>query len=86
MRVALHSEKLLKENIERSEGEDGVNMCKALEDLYNDGVELGEIKGMVEAFKEIEMQKEDVVERIMNKLKISREKAEDGVEKYWDKE
>ncbi|MCI6120946.1 MAG: transposase, partial [Lachnospiraceae bacterium] len=81
-----------KENIERSKGEDGVNMCKALEDLYNDGVEcgiergvkLGEIKGMVEAFKEIEMQKEDVVERIMKKLKISREKAEEDVEMYWE--
>lgn len=39
MRVALHSERLLKETVERNKGEDGVNMCKALEDLYNDGVE-----------------------------------------------
>ena len=39
MRVALHSGRLLKETVERNKGEDGVNMCKALEDLYNDGVE-----------------------------------------------
>ena len=106
MRVALHSAKLLKENIERSKGEDGVNMCKALEDLYNDGVEcgieqgiergieqgiekgvkLGEIKGMVKICRSFKLGKDDAAQRLMKELKISREKAEDGVEKYWDKE
>ncbi|MGN0332689.1 MAG: Rpn family recombination-promoting nuclease/putative transposase, partial [Lachnospiraceae bacterium] len=88
MRVALHSGKLLKENIERSEGEDGVNMCKALEDLYNDGIECGieqgEIKGMVKICRSFEMEKEDAMQRIMDELKISREKAEEGVERYWE--
>lgn len=88
MRVALHSEKLLKENIERSKGEDGVNMCKALEDLYNDGVECGieqgEIKGMVKICRSFKLGKDDAAQRLMEELKISKEKAEEGVEMYWE--
>lgn len=93
MRVALHSERLLKETVERNKGEDGVNMCKALEDLYNDGVECGiergieqGIEGMVKICRSFKMEKEDAMQRIMDELKISREKAEEGVEKYWDNE
>ena len=93
MRVALHSERLLKETVERNKGEDGVNMCKALEDLYNDGVECGiergieqGIEGMVKICRSFKMEKEDAMQRIMDELKISREKAEKGVEKYWDNE
>lgn len=93
MRVALHSEKLLKENIERSKGEDGVNMCKALEDLYNDGIECGieqgieqGIKGMVKICRSFKLGKDDAVQRLMEELKISRERAEEGVEMYWDNE
>lgn len=46
----LHSEKLLKNSVKREEMEDGVDMCKALEDLYQEGVE----KGREEACKALE--------------------------------
>ncbi len=37
----LHSKRLLKKVIPESKGEETVNMCKALEELYEDGVEDG---------------------------------------------
>lgn len=75
----LHSKKLLKGKVEKGKGEARVDMCKALEDLYNDGIE----QGMVEAFQEIGMEKDEVIERIMKKFEISREQAKECVEQYW---
>ena len=46
MREFLHSEKMLKENVERIEGKETVDMCKALDELYNDGIELGREQGI----------------------------------------
>lgn len=43
-------EKLLKNSVKREEMEDGVDMCKALEDLYQEGIE----KGREEACKALE--------------------------------
>lgn len=37
----LHSKRLLKKVIPESKGEETVNMCEALEELYEDGVEDG---------------------------------------------
>lgn len=82
IRVALHSEKLLKENIERDRSEEGVDMCKALEDLYNDGIERG-IKGMVQLCKNLNINKEEAIDQVSKELEVSREKAEESVEKYW---
>ncbi len=54
LRAFLHSEKLLKENIQE-EGR-GINMCKALEELYNDGRQEGREEGrerlIVELFRD----------------------------------
>lgn len=41
---------------------------------------------MVKICRSFKMEKEDAMQRIMDELKISREKAEEGVEKYWDNE
>lgn len=50
MREFLHSEKLLKEKAERMEGKETVDMCKALDELYNDGIE----QGVKQAKEEVE--------------------------------
>ena len=99
MREFLHSEKLLKENVERMEGKETVDMCKALEELYNDGVEqgieqgrkqgieqgieCGMFRGTIEIMKEFGVSMEEAIERIMKKFEITKEQAKEEVEKYW---
>ena len=43
----LHSEKLLK-TVEQKDGEETVDMCKALQDLYDEGIEIGRERGIEE--------------------------------------
>ena len=100
MREFLHSEKMLKEKVERMEGKETVDMCKALEELYNDGVEqgieqgrkqgieqgieCGMFRGTIEIMKEFGISMEEAIERIMKKFEITKEQAEKEVEKYWN--
>ena len=74
-------------------------MCKALEDLYNEGIEigmergmtcgmergmeLGVVKGVVETLYDLEIEKDVAIQRVMRKFEISREQAEKDVESYW---
>ena len=99
MREFLHSEKMLKENVERIEGKETVDMCKALDELYNDGIELGReqgieqgrkqgiecgmIRGTIETMKEFNISMEEAIERISKKFEITKEQAKEEVEKYW---
>ena len=87
MREFLHSQKMLKEKVERMEGKETVDMCKALDELYNDGIEqgieCGMIRGTIETLKEFGVSMEEAIERIMNKFEITKEQAEEEVEKYW---
>ncbi|MGN8963455.1 Rpn family recombination-promoting nuclease/putative transposase [Bariatricus sp. HCP28S3_D3] len=99
IREFLHSERMLKGNIEKSQGKETVDMCKALEDLYNEGIEigmergmtrgmecgmeLGVVKGVVETLHDFGMEKDAAIQRVMQKFEISREKAEKDVESYW---
>ena len=46
IREVLHSERILKSKIKKEEGKETVDMCKALEDLYNDGIECGIEQGI----------------------------------------
>ena len=95
MREFLHSEKMLKENVERIEGKETVDMCKALDELYNDGIELGREQGIkqgreqgielgVETLKEFGVSMEEVIERISKKFEITKEQAKEEVKKYWN--
>ena len=95
MREFLHSEKMLKENVERIEGKETVDMCKALDELYNDGIELGREQGIkqgreqgielgVETLKEFNISMEEAIERIMKKFEITKEQAKEEVGKYWN--
>ena len=87
MREFLHSEKMLKENVERIEGKETVDMCKALDELYNDGIEQGiergMIRGTIETMKEFNISIEEAIERISKKFEITKEQAKEEVEKYW---
>ena len=87
MREFLHSEKMLKENVERIEGTETVDMCKALDELYNDGIEQGiergMIRGTIETMKEFNISMEEAIERISKKFEITKEQAKEEVEKYW---
>ena len=74
--------------------------CKALEDLYNDGtkkgrelglemvkkreIESGIIQGTVETLKEFDVPMEAAIERIMKKFHVTKEKAQQEMEKYWN--
>ena len=100
MREFLHSEKMLKENVERIEGKETVDMCKALDELYNDGIELGReqgieqgrkqgiecgmIRGTIETMKEFNISMEEAIERISKKFEITKEQAKEEVGKYWN--
>lgn len=44
LREFLHSERLLKKEVKMKNVEERIDMCKALEDLYNDGVENSKIE------------------------------------------
>lgn len=83
----LYSERVLKGNIEQSQGKRKVDMCKALEDLYNEGIErgmkLGVVKGVVETLYDFGIEKDAAIQRVMQKFEISREQAEKAVESYW---
>ena len=76
-----------------------MDMCKALEDLYNEGIEigmergmtrgmecgmeLGVVKGVVETLYDCGIKKDDAIQRVMQKFEISKEQAEKDVEIYW---
>ena len=83
IREFLHSERILKGQIKKEEGKETVDMCKALEDLYNDGIEQGIVRGMIETLKDLGMEKNHAIVRVMEKFGITQEEAENDVEKYW---
>lgn len=65
LREFLQSERILKQEIKKEEGEVQIDMCKALEDLYQDGIERGMEwgiergmeQGVVETYQEMELSK-----------------------------
>lgn len=83
LREFLHSETILKQAFEKEKGEEQADMCKALDDLYQDGIECGIEQGAVEVYQEMELSKEEVIERVQKKFSYAVETAEEIVEKYW---
>ena len=79
IREFLHSERMLKENIENGQGKETGVMCRALEELYNEGI----VKGVVETLHDFGVEKEAAIQRVMQKFEISREQAKKDVESYW---
>ena len=67
IREFLHSERILKKEISKGQGKGTINMCKALEDLYNDGIEQGEQKKLLDLIKK-KLEKGKTVEMIAEEL------------------
>lgn len=62
IREFLHSEKVLK-TIDEGEREETVDMCKALQDLYDEGIEVGIEKGMA-------LEKLDIAKKLLDILTL----------------
>lgn len=79
----LNADKQLKK-IWEQEGE--VNMCQALEELYQDGVKEGReagIRGVIELCQEFGMTKEETVKKLEEKCSMEEETALKYLEEYW---
>ena len=81
-REFLHSEKMLKTYKTKQNGKEKIDMCKALEDLYNSGVEQG-IQVLIESLQEMGIPKEELTKKIQDKFSVSMKEAENYIQKYW---
>lgn len=78
-------EKIFK-NVVCNETEGGVDMCKALEDLYEDGVEQGIEQGLhalIDTCKEFGCSRETTLQKLIEKASVSEKQAEIYMKKYW---
>lgn len=74
----------MREEKDRKEGT--VNMCKALEDLYQSGVDSGMelgIQALVETCRELGHTREVTEKKVGEKFTVSQEKVRECMEKYW---
>lgn len=78
----LQSEQLRKMT-KRDNGKEERNMCKAIDEIYQNGIEAGEEKSLVEIYQEFGKTKEETIERFMVKFEVGREEAEEKVKEYW---
>lgn len=95
IREFMNSEKVLKTIIGEKE-EVTVDMCKALQDLFDEGIEQGIEKGiekgmeqgvraMIDTCKEFECSRDTTLQKLVEKIPLSEERASEYMEKYWDK-
>lgn len=61
------------------QGQEVVDMCIALEEMKMDS----EIKGFIEAYREVDFSLRDTVQRVAEKYSLSLQKSEEEVKKYW---
>ena len=90
MREFLHSERQLKSVVKAKGKEERINMCKALEDIYNDGVERGREEGreegievLIETCRDLGVSREDTVSQLMTRFVLEQDAALKCVEQYW---
>lgn len=63
-----------------------MDMCKALEDLRQEGIDIGEERGVtrfIEAFQEIGISYEDTVRKLQEKFGLTEEDAEQKMKTCW---
>ncbi len=60
-----------------------VDVCAAIEEMKMDSRIEGEIKGFVEAYREVNFSLRDTVQRVAEKFSFSVQKSEEEVRKYW---
>ena len=65
-------------------------MCKAMEDLWKQGVEQGieqgierGIRGVIRSLKEFDIPKEQILQKLQDTYELTEEEARGYIEKYW---
>lgn len=84
-RELLHSERKLKGLVKREQGKEQVDMCKALDDLYNSGVNSGieaGIRVLIETCREFGIGREEILKRIEQKFSVTKDAALKYMEQY----
>lgn len=85
IRELLHSEKQLRNVVSGKSRKERINMCTAIEAIYNnglnEGVEQG-IKAIISTCQKFGLSKEKIFEEIMNNFSISEKAAKELIEKY----
>ena len=71
----LNSEKRLEKAVHPKERQEAIDMCKALEDLYEEGIEKGEIRGMILAYRDMDMPDQEIAVKFMDKYGITQDDA-----------
>lgn len=61
----------------------GINMCKALDDLYEEGVRKGRIQALIEAGQEFGQSYEATCKKVREKFLLEQEEAEAYMREYW---
>ena len=74
----------------RSEEDGEMDMCKALEDLRQEGIDIGLARGVergfIEAFQEIGKSYEETMKTLREKFSLTAEDAEQKMQRYWKSE
>ena len=77
----------MKKRIKKDKGEERFDMCEALLEYYqdgvNEGIEKGFIQAVVETARECNKTKDYAIEKIMKKFNMDRVSAVTNVELYW---
>lgn len=85
IRALLHSEKQLKNVVSGKDRKERINMCTAIEAIYNnglnEGVEQG-IKAMILTCQELGLSKEEILDSILKNSSLPMEVAKELIEKY----
>ena len=79
-------QKLIDHALELEQREGQINMCNALEELRQEGVEEGRKEGIratVRTCRNFNISETDTVRNIMNEFSLSQEEAVNYVKKYW---
>ena len=79
MSVMINQENLL----EYRQKEGGFDMCKAFEDMKQEGIEIGLSRGVLETCRELGTSREEAIRRVMQKCGMERSEAEKLAEMYW---
>ena len=76
------SQKLIDHALE-NEKKGAINMCTALEELKKEGLQEGEVKGIIQTYKLLNADQEAALKLIIDKFSLSQETALAYIKKYW---
>lgn len=90
LRVLLHSQNQLKDIRKIRKNEEAIDMCEALQGIYDEGVEEGIKEGikqgilaLIETYSELGQSKENALKKIMEKFDLDEKTAKEYIEEYW---